>query len=152
MIRGWNKWRKFNGGKFKWQPEGGCTRGDPMMAIFVCEKKREDKNGKGLWIVTASRSGGGMPRISLPRSGATRILLGGERSNAICDPFRAVRHPEPPLRANGFPLDPMRPHHRRQPTMSRCGRGTDGQGTTGHVNREDKEIRESVSGDVARRR
>lgn len=36
--------------------------------------------------------------------------------------------------------------------MSRRGRGTDEQGTTGHVNREDKEIREFISGDVAKRR
>lgn len=41
------KWRKFNGGKFKWQLEGGYTRVDPM-AIFVGKKKRwEDENGKG---------------------------------------------------------------------------------------------------------
>lgn len=74
--------------------------------LFLSEKRREDEKAKAR-IVTASRSGGGMPKISLPRSGATRILLGGERSTAICVPRSPLPPTENPLRSwrpSLFPL------------------------------------------------
>lgn len=112
---------------YTWWPDG----------YFFIWEKNEKRRGQRWGHPVAALS------ISLLRSGVTRILFCGERSNAICDPFRAVRHPDPPLRTHGFPLDSMGPHHRQQPTKWRRGCGTDGQGTTRHVNREDKKIRES---------
>lgn len=67
------------------------------MAIFVWKKDEKTRTAKAR-IVTASRSGGGMPKISLPRSGAARILLGGERSIAICVPRSLLPPTENPLR------------------------------------------------------
>lgn len=95
---------------------------------------------EGAMILTASRAYSGC-RVSSRRS--TRIfLVAGTFSAICCYPFRVVRHPEPPPRS-WVPTGTHGPHQ----SGSQPCRGT-GQGTMGHVNRENEEIREFISESV----
>lgn len=151
LERQQKEWRKFNGGKFKRQREGGCTRVDPM-AIFVREKDERTMRTAKARIVTASRSANVEDQSPPIKSDSSYPPRRGT--------FQRHLRPVPGRPSSGTPTaDTWIPtgSHGAPPSATAnhvAARSRDRR--AGHdgtcKQRGQGEIREFVSGDVARRR